>query len=114
MRDPLTLVVNGYAKFNTAYWYWYPSTVNGSLIKMSAESGRKTAYSADIGWRVVWQHIGMRLTYKQIGTRLHIASSTAHRIFARFKTSGDVVPKMQPLRPQNRELDDHHELLIMV
>ena len=80
---------------------------------MSAEPGRKAAYSADIGWRVVWQHIGMNLSYKEIGARLQIASSTAHRIFSRFKMSGDVVAKNQPLRPQTRHLDDYHELLII-
>ena len=75
--------------------------------------GRKAAYSADIGWRVVWQHIGMNLSYKEIGARLQIASSTAHRIFSRFKMSGDVVAKNQPLRPQTRHLDDYYELLII-
>lgn len=66
------------------------------MMAFSAEPRRKIAYSADIGWRVVWQHISLSLTYKEIGKRLQIAPSTAHRIFTRFKISGDVVPASQP------------------
>ncbi len=46
--------------------------------RMSAEPGRKTAYSTDIGWRVVWRRIGMEQNFTEIGARLQIASSTAH------------------------------------
>ena len=81
--------------------------------KMSAEPGRKAAYSADIGWRVVWQHIGMNLSYKEIGARLQIASSTAHRIFSRFKMSGDVVAKSTSSATNQELIDDYHELLII-
>ena len=83
------------------------------IMSFSAEPGRKTAYSADIGWRVVWQYIGMNYSFEDIGKRLQIAPSTAHRIFTRFKTTGDIVSRTQPSRPQHRKLDDHHELLIM-
>ena len=82
-------------------------------MSYSAEPGRKAAYSVDIGWRVVWQYMGMNHRFKDIGKRLQIAPSTAHRIFTRFKTTGDVAPSKQPLRPQHRKLDNHHELLIM-
>lgn len=82
-------------------------------MSYSAEPGRKTGYSADIGWRVVWQHIGMNHCFEDIGKRLQIAPSTAHRIFTRFKTTGDVAPRKQRSRPQHRKLDEHHELLIM-
>ena len=80
----------------------------------SAEPGRTTAYSPDIGWRVVWQRLGMEYTYEQIGRWLQIAPSTAHRIFSRFKSTGDVAPREQPSRECLRKLDHHHELLIMV
>ena len=80
---------------------------------MSAEPGRKTAYSADIGWRVVWGRIGMSQSYLEIANRLQIASSTAHRIFTRFRQTGDVAPRRQPLRLQYRKLDECHELLII-
>ena len=79
----------------------------------SAEPGRTTAYSPDIGWRVVWQRIGMEYTYQQIGRRLQIAPSTAHRIFSRFKDTGDVAPREQPSRERLQNLDNDHKLLIM-
>ena len=88
-------------------------TFKTNKMSCSAEPGRKTAYSGDIGWRVVWQYIGMNYSFEDIGIRLQIAPSTAHRIFTRFKITGDVAPKTQPLRPQIRKLDDYHELLIM-
>ena len=53
------------------------------MNRTSAEPARTTAYSPDIGWRVVWQRLGMDLTFKQIAQRLQIAVGTAHRIFKR-------------------------------
>ena len=80
---------------------------------MSAEPGRKTGYSADIAWRVVWRRIGLEQNFTEIASKLQIASSTAHRIFTRFKLTGEVTPKPQPQRLNKRKLDDHHELLII-
>ena len=48
---------------------------------MSVEPFRTTAYSPDIGWRVVWQHVGMNLPFRDVAARLGIATSTAHRVF---------------------------------
>ena len=78
---------------------------------MSAEPGRKLPYSPDIGWRVVWQRLGMEMQFRDIASRLQIATSTAHRIFKHFEESGDVAPQKQPSRPHTRKVDDHHELL---
>ena len=50
---------------------------------MSAEQGRKAPYSADMRWRMVWQHFGMELTYTEA------------------------------LRPQSRKLDENHERLLL-
>ena len=43
----------------------------------SAEPSRTAFYSFDFSWRVVWQRIGMGLTYKEIAIRYQIAVSTA-------------------------------------
>ena len=45
---------------------------------MSAEPGRKKAYTADIRWRIVYQRMALELTFEEIATRLNIATSTAH------------------------------------
>ena len=39
-----------------------------SVSMTSAEPARTTAYSPDICWRVVWQRMGMELSFKAIGT----------------------------------------------
>ena len=51
--------------------------------------------------------------FEQIGKRLQIAPSTAHRIFSRFRNTGNVTPLKQPLREDARKLDGHHELFII-
>ena len=79
----------------------------------SAEPARTTAYSPDIGWRVVWQRIGMGLSFKQIATHLQIGVGTAHRLYARYEATGDVTAHKQPARPDNRKIDDLHELFII-
>ena len=56
---------------------------------MSAEPGRKRAYSTDIRLWIVHQRTGMGLTFYEIARNLNIAISTAHRIFKQFETSGD-------------------------
>ena len=43
----------------------------------SAEPARTIPYSPDIGWKVVWQRLGMGLTFKRIATRLQIGVGTA-------------------------------------
>ena len=49
-----------------------------------------SAYSPDIGWRVVWQRIGMGLSFKEIATRLQIGVGTAHCLYMRYDATGDV------------------------
>ena len=56
---------------------------------MSAEPGRKSAYSTDVRLRVVYQRIGMGLTFQTIAQNLNIATSTVHRIFKQFELSGE-------------------------
>ena len=79
----------------------------------SAEPSKTAAYSIDIGWRVVWQRIGMGLTYKEIAIRLQIAVSTAHRLFQRYESTGDVAPLNRAERHELRKLDNLHELFII-
>ena len=61
-----------------------------NLATMSAEPARKKAYSVDLRWRVVYQRIGMALPFYKIAKNLNIATSTAHRVYKKFETSGDV------------------------
>ena len=79
----------------------------------SAEPARTRPYSPDIGWRVVWQRLGMGLTFQKIANRLQIGVGTAHRIYARFADTGEVAPSQRGARPEARKLDDWHELYII-
>ena len=81
---------------------------------MSAEPGRKKAYTADIRWRIVYQRLALELTFEEIATRLNIATSTAHRIYHQFELTGDIRPvsRSEP-RPDTRALDEHNELIII-
>ena len=81
----------------------------------SAEPSRTTGYSRDIGWRVVWQKVGMGLTYRQVASRLQIGLGTSHRIFERFRDTGSLSPQQRhgKRRPNSRKLDDLHELYIL-
>ena len=83
-------------------------------LRKNYVSRNKVAYSRDIVWRVVWQKIGMGLTFRQISLRLQIAVGTAHRIFMRFKNSGEVIhQREQQRKPSLRKLDDLHETYIL-
>lgn len=81
----------------------------------SAEPSRTTGYSRDIGWRVVWQKVGMGLTYRQVASRLQIGLGTSHRIFERFRDTGSLSPQQRhgKRRPNSRKLDDLYELYIL-
>ena len=84
-----------------------------SVSMTSAEPARTTAYSPDIGWRVVWQRMGMELSFKAIAIRLQIGVSTAFRLYKKYESTGDVVPKSKGERIHCRKLDNHHELYIL-
>ena len=81
---------------------------------MSAEPGRRKAYSLDIRRRIIYQRVGMGLTFPDIARRLNIAFSTAHRIFSIFERNGTVEPATRNTsRLQMRVLDQPGELYII-
>ena len=83
-------------------------------MAVSCEPGRKKAYSPDLRWRVVYQRIGMNLTFKRIGQNLGIATSTAHRVYALFEQTGTVDPRSHStLREELRSLNTHEEIYVV-
>ena len=80
---------------------------------MSAEPGRKSPYSSDLRWRIVWQRMVLELTFEEISTRLNIAQSTARRIYKLFEATGNVSPKQIKVKPYLRSLDHDLELFII-
>ena len=80
---------------------------------MSAEPNRKKAYQADLRWRIVYQKIGMNLSYQQIATNLNIAASTAHRTYSLFVQTGNVDPAPHSRREEQHKLDERSELYVV-
>ena len=80
-------------------------------MAFSAEPGRKTAYSEDLRWRIVWQRIAQEKPYRDIAKSLNISVGTVHNTWQIFEATGDVSKKV----PEERErvLDEHHEFLIL-
>ena len=78
----------------------------------SIEPGRRKPYSADLRWRVVWQHLALGLNYLQIATNLDISLGTAYNIVRLFKATGEVHPKVVSKR-RERSLDSYHEMYVI-
>ena len=81
---------------------------------MSAEPGRKKAYSPDIRWRIVYQRIAMNLPFYKIARNLNIAASTAHKAYDLFENTGGVDPLQKLERPETRALDVQTELHVIL
>lgn len=79
---------------------------------MSAEPGRKAPYSEDLRWRVVWQRIGMDLSFREIASNLCLSLGTVYNHFKRFKETGDVSATASN-RVSTRVLSEHEELIIV-
>lgn len=79
----------------------------------SCEPGRTTAYSVDIRWRIIWQRLGMGLSFRAIAQRLNIAVGTAYNIYKLFQQTGSVEAMKVRSRPDKCKLDHHHHLYIV-
>jgi transposase len=81
---------------------------------MSAEPDRKSVYSDDLRWRIVYQRIGMHLSYEEIVNNLNMAVSTAYRTNARFEQTLNVIPAaVQSKRYDLRTPDERSELHVI-
>lgn len=79
----------------------------------SAEPSRRAAYGRDMAIRVVWQKLGMNLSFRDIARRLQIGVGSAHRLYNRFIKDGEFSPPKRTNRPGSRKLDELHELYII-
>ena len=83
------------------------------MAATSVEPVGRAPYSPDIGWRVVWQRIGLDLSFRHIAARLQIGLGTAYKLYAWFEETGDVAPKKRGSRRDSRKLDEFHETYII-
>ena len=63
----------------------------------SAEPERKTAYSDDLRWRIVWQRITQEKPYRDIAKSLNISVGTVHNIWQKFEATGDISEEVTTL-----------------
>ena len=80
---------------------------------MSAEPGRKTVYSNDLRWPIVYQKKTMNLPLVKIAQNLNVAVSKVHRIYRLFEGSGTVDPLSPRKRLDCRRLDLRSELYVV-
>ena len=85
--------------------------LNSTDSVMSAEPGRKTAYSNDLRWRIVYQGIAMNLPLVKIAQ--NVAVSALHRIYRLFEESGTLDPLSPRKRLDCRRLDLRSELHVV-
>ena len=83
-----------------------------NIYMMSAEPGRKAPYSTDLRYRIVWQKIGLEMTYREIAKNLNVSVGSAHNVFKRFKETGEVEPT-KPNREQTRVLDEYEMQVVI-
>lgn len=77
----------------------------------SAEPMRRTAYSNDLRWRVVWQRLALDLKYQRIAENLSISVGTVHNVWQLFQDTGEVDPRKRP--KSEHKLDNYHSLYII-
>ena len=63
-----------------------------SLCKYSAEPTRSSACSCDLRWRMVYQHIGMGLSCRDVAKHLYVDPSAVSWIVSRFDETDSVDP----------------------
>ena len=80
---------------------------------MSTEPARTVAYSCDLRWRLVWQHIGMGLSFRTIARNVNVSLGTVSNIISLFEHTGDVETKQPRPRPHLCKLDEGDELSII-
>ena len=83
------------------------------MSSFSCEKNRTTSYSNDLRWRIVWHILALGHSYGRTAMELCISMGTVHNIMNIFRTSGDVMGKIQPSREHLRTLADYEELFVV-
>ena len=80
----------------------------------SAEPGRKSPYSNDLRWRIVYQKLGKNYSYRKIANNLNISISTVYRVFNRFIQTDSINCNNRPTRIESmRKLSRNDELYVI-
>ena len=90
---------------------WRFKTVCCTMIKVMGEPGRRSSYSPDLRWRIVFQRKLKNMSYQQISENLTVSVSTVSRMIDRFDRTGEVQPSIRA--PTERLLHPHEELVLL-
>ena len=82
------------------------------MYMASCEKGRRSPYSEDLRWRMVWQREVLGLSYRTVARNLNVDSSTVFRVVRHFNITGSVHPKCRSAAT-NEILTDSVKLIIL-
>ena len=80
----------------------------------SCEPGRRSAYSEDLRWKMVWQSEGLGLPNRIVAKNLCVDSLTVSRTLAVFRATGSVSKRPYPKHRAARKLTKPYQLLILL
>ena len=80
---------------------------------MSCEPERKSAYSSDLKYRMVWQRIAMELSVRKVAHSLSVSVGTVYNTCKLFEHTGSVDRQCKPNRVNTRKLSHYDELVIL-
>ena len=92
---------------------YYIDMLKKIMAGSSCETGRTSAYSEDIRWRMVYQRICLRKSYRDIAECLNVDSSTVRRTVALFEESGSVEKCKYPPNTGTTKLTDIGKLFVL-
>lgn len=81
--------------------------------KTTCELGRRSAYSEDLRWRIVWQREVLGYKYGQVASNLNVDVSTVWRIVKLFQETGCVDKKKYPQQRAFRKLTTPLQLTVL-
>ncbi len=85
----------------------------GKRVMVSCEPHRKSAYSEDLRWRMVWQVEGLGYSQKKVAQNLGVDYSTVSRTISLFLTTGSVSKKEYPKEKACRSLTIPAQMFIL-
>ncbi len=86
---------------------------NSNLKMTSCEPRRRTAYSTDLRWRMVWQRQVLGHRYETVATNLNVDKATVWRIVKLFNETGQVNKRAYPREQAFRKPTAPLELTIL-
>ena len=79
----------------------------------SCEKHRSTAYSEDLRWRMVYQVVGLKKSYRQVALALNVDVSTVQRTLKLFAQTGCIQKRKYPPNVENTKLTEFAKVFII-